>query len=136
MILHDQNWMKLKIRRFYQDGATCHTSRRSMAFLLREIFPNRLLSLRGDNCWPARSPDLNLCTFFLSDHLKAKVFSQSHETSDDLKDAILREVALIPSSMLRKVWENFEKYLESCRPIMELICQIYFKKLIRKTIVS
>ena len=43
-----------------------------------------------------------------------KVFSQSHETIDDLKDAIRKEVALIPPSMLHKVRENFEKRLESC----------------------
>ena len=82
---------------FLQVGATCHASRRSIA-LLREIFPNRnrLISLRGDICMPVRSPELNLCDFFLWGHLQAKVLSQSHETIDDLKDTIRREVALIP----------------------------------------
>ena len=49
--------------------------------------------------------------FFPWGHLKAKVFSQSHETVDDLKDG---EVALSPLSMLRKVREKFGKRLESC----------------------
>ena len=54
-----------------QDGATCHMSRRSIA-LLREIFLNRLISLRGDIFWLARSPDLNSCDFF--GYLKVEVF--------------------------------------------------------------
>ena len=48
---------------FQQDGATAHTSRASMA-VLREHFPERLISIRGDLEWPARSPDLAPCDFF------------------------------------------------------------------------
>jgi len=35
--------------------------------VLREMFPGRLISLRGDVGWPARSPDLSPCDFFLWD---------------------------------------------------------------------
>jgi len=42
---------------FQQDRATAHTDRRSMA-VLREMFPGRLISLRGDIPWPEPSPDL------------------------------------------------------------------------------
>lgn len=48
---------------YQQDGATAHTSRRSME-VLRQMFPGRLISLRGDMPWPARSPDLAACDFF------------------------------------------------------------------------
>ncbi|XP_050314555.1 phosphate carrier protein, mitochondrial-like isoform X1 [Anthonomus grandis grandis] len=58
---------------FQQDGAIAHTSRASMQ-VLREMFPGRLLSLRGDISWPARSPDLTPCDFFLWGYLKAEVF--------------------------------------------------------------
>lgn len=51
---------------FQQDGATAHTSRASMA-VLREHFPERLISIRGDLEWPARSPDLSPCDFFCGD---------------------------------------------------------------------
>ena len=83
---------------------------------MREFFPSRLISLRADICWPARSPDLNPCDFFLWVRLKMKVFflSQSYEIIDDLKEAVRREVALVPPSMLRKDRENFEKHLDSC----------------------
>jgi hypothetical protein len=49
---------------FQQDGATAHTARISLG-VLQQMFPGRLVSLRGDIGWPARSPDLSMCDFFL-----------------------------------------------------------------------
>ena len=49
---------------FRQDGATAHTVRILMDFL-REVFPRRLISLRGDVNWPALSPDLAPCDYLL-----------------------------------------------------------------------
>ena len=48
---------------FQQDGATAHTSCRSLS-LLREMFPGHVISLRGDIGWPPRLPDLTTCDFF------------------------------------------------------------------------
>ena len=55
---------------FQQDGTTAHTSRTSMA-VLREHFPECLISIRGDLEWPARSPDLTPCDFFIWGFLKS-----------------------------------------------------------------
>jgi len=49
---------------FQQDGATSHTTRDSMA-AVRNLFPNHVTSRYGDITWPARSPDLSACDFFL-----------------------------------------------------------------------
>ena len=49
---------------FQQDGATAHTARVTMN-CLRQMFPGRLITLRGDVNWPTRSPDLAPCDFFL-----------------------------------------------------------------------
>jgi hypothetical protein len=38
------------------------------------MFPGHLISLRGDMGWPARSPDLSPCDFFLWGYPKEKVF--------------------------------------------------------------
>ena len=43
------------------DGATAHTASKSME-ILKEMFPSRLISLRGDIAWPARSPLARLGT--------------------------------------------------------------------------
>ncbi|KAL4098418.1 hypothetical protein QTP88_023037 [Uroleucon formosanum] len=58
---------------FQQDGATCHTSRETIA-LLREKFPDTLISLRGDQSYPPRSCDLTPCDFFLWGYTKSRVY--------------------------------------------------------------
>ena len=98
---------------FQQDGATAHTSRRSLG-ILREMFPSRLVSLRGDIGWPARSPDLTPCDFFLWGYLKAEVYKHRPQTLKALKDAIREEVAAIPPEMTNIVMENFRERLRQC----------------------
>ena len=55
---------------FQQDSATAHTADQSLDFIA-EIFENRIIS-RG--LWPARSPDLTACDFYLWGNLKNKVY--------------------------------------------------------------
>ena len=55
---------------FQQDGATIHTARASMS-VLREMFPQHVISCGGDVPWPARSPDLSACDYFLWGYLKS-----------------------------------------------------------------
>ena len=98
---------------FQQDGATAHTSRRSMR-ILREMFPGHLISLRGDIGWPARSPDLNPCDFFLWGYLKSKVYTHRPRSIEQLKDAICQEIAAIPHEMTRQVIDNFHERLQQC----------------------
>lgn len=98
---------------FQQDGATAHTARSSMA-LLREHFPGRLISLRGDLEWPPRSPDLTPCDFFLWGYLKSRVFNNRPRTLDDLKDNIREEVANIPVDMLERVMRNTRNRFVQC----------------------
>ena len=95
------------------DGATAHTARRSLG-ILREMFPSRLVSLRGDIGWPARSPDLTPCDFFLWGYLKAEVYKHRPQTLKALKDAIREEVAAIPPEMTNTVMENFRERLRQC----------------------
>ena len=49
-----------------QDGATAHTAQRTK----RKLFPGHSISHRYDISWPARSPDLAPCDFFLWGYLK------------------------------------------------------------------
>ena len=49
---------------FQQNGATSHTARDSMA-AVRNLFPKHVISRYRDITWPARSPDLSACDFFL-----------------------------------------------------------------------
>jgi hypothetical protein len=88
---------------FQQDGATTHRARGSMG-VLREMFPGRLISLRGEIPWPARSPDLAACDFILWGHLKAEVYKRRPRTTDELKTSIQHEIAAIPPEMTIRKW--------------------------------
>jgi len=96
--------------RFQQDGATAHTARRSLG-ILREMFPSRLISLRCDIGWPARSLDLTPCDFFLWGYLKAEVYKHRPQTLKALKTAIREEVVAIPPEMTNILMENFRERL-------------------------
>jgi len=79
---------------FQQDGATAHTARMSLD-VLRRMFPGRLVSLRGDLQWHAKSPDLSICDFFLWGHLKERVFRSHPHTLPQLTEQIIAEVMAI-----------------------------------------
>ena len=49
---------------FQQDGATSHTAKQTMD-CLKQMFGNRLISRNAQIVWPACSPDLSTCDFFL-----------------------------------------------------------------------
>ena len=98
---------------FQQDGATTHTARMSLN-VLRRMFPGRLVSLRGDLQWPARSPDLSICDFFLWGHLKERVFRSRPQTLPQLRERIIAEVMAIPRHMCERAVGNFRERLQQC----------------------
>lgn len=98
---------------FQQDGATAHTARVCMD-VLRDRFPGRLISKRGDLNWPARSPDLAPCDFFLWGYLKSIVYNDRPRTLEALKANIQASIQQIPVEMLERVHENFRKRLRQC----------------------
>ena len=98
---------------FQQVRATAHTACRSLG-ILREMFPSRLGSLRGDIGWLAGSPDLTPCDFFLWGYLKAEIYKHRPQTLKALKEAIREEVASIPLEMTNIVMGNFRERLRQC----------------------
>jgi hypothetical protein len=116
---------------FQQDGATAHTERRSLG-VLREMFPGRLISLRGDVEWPARSPDLSPCDFFLRGYLKEKGFKHRPGSLEDLKEKIQQEIDSIPPELTRRDMKNFRDVFSNVLPTTAAICLILFLKPIKK----
>jgi len=79
----------------------------------KEMFPGRLIFLRGDVGWPERSPDLSPCDFFLWGYLKEKVFKHRPRSLEDLKERIRQEIDAIPPEITRRVM-NFRERLQQC----------------------
>jgi len=70
------------------------------------LFPRRLISLRGDVEWPARSPDLSPCDVFLWGYLKEKVFKHRPRSREDLKERIQQEIDSIPPELTPESYEE------------------------------
>ena len=96
-----------------QDGATAHTSRKTMAEL-RRLFPGKLISHRGDGPRPPCSPDLSPCDFFLWVYLKGKVYVDKPRDIPQLQNAIEKELRAIPRRMCEQVMTNFSRSLNEC----------------------
>jgi hypothetical protein len=75
---------------------------------------SELLSRFGDIAWPARSPELAVPDFFLWGFLKDRVFRRRIITIQELKQAIVDEVAAIDEDLRRRVYGNFRKRLQEC----------------------
>ena len=88
---------------FIQDGAPCHTSRQTRAFL-EQYFPGKVVSRFNATEWPPRSPDLNPCDFWLWGYLKAKVYTLPMPASvQELQARIRHECQQIPGNVVQSV---------------------------------
>ncbi|XP_069359553.1 histone-lysine N-methyltransferase SETMAR-like [Maniola hyperantus] len=99
---------------FQQDGATCHTSNESLP-VVKDMFPEKLISRRGDIPWPPRSPDLSPADFFLWGYLKSRVYIDKPNTLRQLKEKIIEEMSAISRPLCRRVFENFRTRLDECK---------------------
>ncbi len=93
---------------FQQDGAAPHTSKAALAWLT-ETFQQKLISRKTPIEWPAHSPDLTPCDFFLWGYLKERVYAPEPNTLEDLKQAIQREISCITPQMCINVINSFWK---------------------------
>ena len=82
--------------------------------IVRNMFPEHLISRFGDVLWPSRSPDLSTCDVFLWGYLKSRFYTHKPRTLNDLKEAILQEIRPIDRQLLVCVMDDFKKRLENC----------------------
>lgn len=99
---------------FQQDGATSHTSNTALE-AVRELFPNKLISRRGDINWPPRSPDLAPNDYFLWGYLKSRVYNNAPANLIQLKNRIREEIEAITPELCTRVMENLRHRLEECQ---------------------
>ncbi|KAJ9582285.1 hypothetical protein L9F63_003414 [Diploptera punctata] len=98
---------------FQQDGAPPH-----YAIAVREILDdhlqNRWVGRRGPIEWPARSPDLTACDYWLWGYLKEKVYVWKPQDVDMLKLVIEEEIRAIPLNMYHNTINDFPKHCQLC----------------------
>ena len=85
MLQHNRNSLW-----WVQDGATSHRTN-NVRNRLREVFGDRVIGMGHNIEWPARSPDLTPCDFFLWGWLKQRVFVTPPQDLATLRQRIVAE---------------------------------------------
>ena len=106
-------YSKLNIYWWQQDGATCHTSKRSRA-VLKRMFKDRIISRFEKNVWPAHSPDLNPLDYTFWGQAMAKVWEIKPKTIPELKAVVEQYFASLTSDFIKKCVLNIKKRANLC----------------------
>ena len=96
-----------------QDRENPHTSKKTID-CLKEQFDSRLISRKTAIEWPARSPDMNPCDFYLWGKLKSSVYQNNPKTLEELKVNIETETKKISQIEINNVIDNFCKRIDKC----------------------
>lgn len=97
---------------FMQDGAPPHTSNEVLHYL-DDVFGDHVISRRYPDVygrgavWPAHSPDLNPCDFFLWGFLKSVAYKPKPADTTMLLKNIQREIKKITKDTCARVIDNF-----------------------------
>jgi hypothetical protein len=71
-----------------------------------------VISRGGDIPWPACSPDLSLCDYFLWGYFTSKVYLVKPKDIDELKNAIKNEITSTTYNMVREAMRTSRDRLE------------------------
>ena len=119
-VLKDISTEQLNVYWWQQDGATCHTSKKSMAYL-RGIFGDRLISKQlkdfkifGVPEWPAHSPDLNPLDFTFWGQAMKKVWDEKPSNLDELKATVQRFFDSLSPDFVKNCVANIRKRATFC----------------------
>jgi Helix-turn-helix domain (DUF4817) len=90
---------RLNFKYFQQDGAPAHNALISRNYL-NENYPQKWIGTHGPILWPARSPDITPLDFFIWGYIKDKVYSDTPQNVDDLKQRIREACEAIRPQMI------------------------------------
>lgn len=108
----------LAVRRdmwFLHDGAPAHYFGEVRTWLDNN-FPEKWIGRNGPVLWPARSPDLNPCDFFLWGHMKQLVYSTPVHTQEELRARVENAAEAIRNNrdMLSRVRDSITRRAQAC----------------------
>lgn len=95
------------------DGAPIHFSAMIRQWIDEE-FGERWIGRGGPVRWPARSPDLTPCDFFLWGYVKDKVYTEPVTTKEDMQLRIRRVFSTISPTMLQNVRRSIKTRARKC----------------------
>ena len=108
---------KLDVYWWQQDGATCHTSNKTIAYL-KSVFGDRIISrlakIVGVPAWPAHSPDLNPLDYSFWGQAMQKVWEVQPTTIEGLKEVVQDFFASMEPDLVKRSVLNIKKRAKLC----------------------
>ena len=100
---------------FQQDGAS-PDYQIDVCNVLDQHLRNRWIGRRGPIEWPARSPDLTVCDFFLWSYLRDRIYTPGHNFQHlvDLRLRITDEIQHIDLAHLTHAFQSWVKRINLC----------------------
>lgn len=98
---------------YMHDGAPAHWDGHVRAHL-NNAFPRRWIGRGGAMHWPARSPDLNICDYFLWGHIKQLVYQGNVQDRELTRRLIINAFQSIPSNMLINATNELRRRINLC----------------------
>lgn len=101
---------------FQHDGHPAHSAR-IVTNYLNNTFGDRWIGRHGPIHWPARSPDLTTCDFWLWGYLKSKVYQRRVQNVEDLRERIIDAVENIAADMVQRSVHSALYKVQMCRQV-------------------
>lgn len=98
---------------FMQDGAAPHWAVRVRDHL-NQVYAGRWIGRGGPIPWPARSPDLNPCDFYLWSKIKSTVYRGNMMIREEALIAIRQTFQELPALQVRNATMAVERRLQEC----------------------
>lgn len=95
---------------------------------LRNGFEHQIISCYSNISWPACSPDLSSCDFFLWGYLKSKVFQTHPADFNNQKDRISEKMNVISSAISLHVMGSVMNREHQCNKLERNLKAVIFKK--------
>jgi len=91
-----------------QDGAPCHTAKKTQAFL-----QDQMTNFWGKDMWPPNSPDLNPLDYSIWAYMEQEVCKKPHSSVESLKASITRCWGKMDEAYVSKTCQRFRRRLEN-----------------------
>jgi hypothetical protein len=98
---------------FQQDGARAHTAQTTRQYL-NGVFGNHWIGKGSDHVWPAGSPDLTVCDYWLWNRLLQDINQRPNRTREEMKVAIEKACRGVTVQECRDAISGFQRRLEEC----------------------
>jgi hypothetical protein len=98
---------------FQQDGARAHTAATTVTFLNKN-FGKCWIGKGGQHGWPAGSPDLTVCDYWLWNRLLEHTDKCKTDTKEQMKKAIRAACAGVTAMECKNAISSFHRKLEEC----------------------